>query len=401
MTASVTFFPVDNGDMTLVQLADSTETTILIDIKIREAADDPKDDAPDVAKELRSRLKKDAKGRPFVDVFLLSHPDQDHCLGLEKHFHLGPLSDYVDDDKPEAKKRIVIRELWSSALVFRRATKKAKEEGHVLCSDAQAWATEARRRVKTCKEKDFIGMAGGDRILIMGEDENGKTDDLGPILIKAGNTFNHINGTASSFFSAQLLAPMLADDEADETLTKNNSSVIMNMQIAASATVLDGCKFLTGGDAEVGIWERLWNQYKGIPKTFEYDILQTPHHCSWHTLSHESWSKTNGKAQVSADALKALSQKRTGAFIVASSCPIEDDDSDPPCIGAKREYEKIVAEIKGEFYCTGEYPTKQSPKPLAFTIGAQGPSAPGRKDDGTKAAAFIATSAGTPREHGL
>jgi hypothetical protein len=40
MTASITFFPVDNGDMTLVQLADPDATAILIDMKIREAADD-------------------------------------------------------------------------------------------------------------------------------------------------------------------------------------------------------------------------------------------------------------------------------------------------------------------------------------------------------------------------
>ena len=34
----------------------------------------------------------------------------------------------------------------------------------------------------------------GNRILIMGEDINGKTDDLSAILIKAGDTFTRLTG---------------------------------------------------------------------------------------------------------------------------------------------------------------------------------------------------------------
>ena len=49
MNANLTFFPVDNGDMTLVRLADSVTTTILIDVNIRVAADDPEDTTRDVA----------------------------------------------------------------------------------------------------------------------------------------------------------------------------------------------------------------------------------------------------------------------------------------------------------------------------------------------------------------
>lgn len=48
MTAKITFFPVDNGDMTLIKLADKKGTSLLIDCKIRTAADDSKDNTPDV-----------------------------------------------------------------------------------------------------------------------------------------------------------------------------------------------------------------------------------------------------------------------------------------------------------------------------------------------------------------
>lgn len=62
---------------------------LLIDLNIRAAADDPDDDTPDVASKLRDRLSRDDEGRLYVDALLVSHPDKDHCTGLDKHFHLG------------------------------------------------------------------------------------------------------------------------------------------------------------------------------------------------------------------------------------------------------------------------------------------------------------------------
>src|SRR5256885_12269916 len=63
--------------MTLIKFGDLDATTLLIDVNIRQDADDPDGEARDVAKDLRERLKKDENGRPYVDAFLLSHPDQD------------------------------------------------------------------------------------------------------------------------------------------------------------------------------------------------------------------------------------------------------------------------------------------------------------------------------------
>src|SRR5258708_5007315 len=100
MSTTITFFPVGNGDMTLICLGDKAGTTILIDCNIRAAADDPDDDTRDVASDLRKRLKRDSKGRPYVDAFLLGHPHQDHCGGIQTHFHLGAPKDYPDDKKP-------------------------------------------------------------------------------------------------------------------------------------------------------------------------------------------------------------------------------------------------------------------------------------------------------------
>ncbi len=84
MTAYLSFFPVGNGDMTLVRTDEGH--SILIDMNIRADADDPDDATPDVAAKLRDKLFRDAAGRLYVDALLISHPDEDHCRGLRKRW---------------------------------------------------------------------------------------------------------------------------------------------------------------------------------------------------------------------------------------------------------------------------------------------------------------------------
>jgi hypothetical protein len=361
---TITFFPVDNGDMTLIALGDAAETKILIDCNIRAAADDPEDATRDVSKDLRDRLKRDSKGRPYVDAFLQTHPDQDHCRGIAKHFYLGAPSEYPDDKKKDSEKRIFIREIWSSPLVFRRAS-----EDNKLSQDALDFGAEAKRRVKMNRDKKFTAVAEGDRILVLGEDENGKTDDLGPILVTVDQLFSKINGSQNLLFQARLLAPLTKSDkvEEEEVLRKNHSSVILNIDLADDVSPRNWRRFLTGGDAEVAIWERLWEKHKKSPSVMVYDMMQTPHHCSWHTLSYDSWSETRYQGKVSPTAKAALSQIRHSGTIVSSSCTIKDDDNDPPCYGAKLEYQKIVNGAEGKFYCTGDMPA-----PLEFIIAKEG-----------------------------
>ncbi len=363
MKAKLNFFPVGNGDMTLIET--ESGKTILVDINIRVAADDPDDEIPDVATKLRDRLKRDSKGRLYVDAFLLSHPDQDHCGGLRSHFHLGPPDEWSKDDD-----KILVREIWSSPMVFRRAS-----SNHTLCKDAKEFNSEARRRVQAFRDHGN-DVGEGDRILILGEDENGKTDDLEDILIRVDKTFSCINGADDNTFSAYLLAPLPKgdDEEGEEELSKNKSSTILQFKLSGEGYA-DQCRYLTGGDAEVAIWEKLWNKHKDDPECLTYDVLQTPHHCSWHSLSYDSWNDMGEDAEVCQAAREALSQGRSGAILIASSNPIKDDKNDPPCIRAKREYEDIVGEFSGEFKCVGELPSEKNPDVLEVEVTKNGPKA--------------------------
>ena len=388
MAASITFFPVSNGDMTLICLDNGQ--TILTDINIRGAADDDDDDTPDVASDLRDRLKRDKQGRKYVDAFLLSHPDQDHINGLRNHFHLGPPGEWSEDDD-----KIFIREMWSSPVVFRRAS-----TDNPLCEDAKAWAREARRRVKRFRDDGF-NTVEGDRILIMGEDVDGKTDDILDIVVKLDDIFSACNRVEDGAFEARLLGPLPAEDEDDEEeLKKNDSSVILRFSLKGGG-VSDRCRFLTGGDAGVVIWKRLWERHGNDSADWlTYDILQTPHHCSWRSLSFDRWSELGEKVKVDPDAREALSQTRKGAVIVASSKPIKKDDDNPPHERAKREYVDMLDGDGERFYCTDEYWNDES-QALEFEVKASGITRKLAKVAALAAPALgIGATAAQARQHG-
>lgn len=63
----------------------------------------------DVKADLLKELKKDGLGRPFVDLFISTHPHDDHCKGFAENFYHGEVDDY---DKDKNKDEIIIEELW-------------------------------------------------------------------------------------------------------------------------------------------------------------------------------------------------------------------------------------------------------------------------------------------------
>jgi hypothetical protein len=354
MTAKVTFFPVGNGDMTLLETDEGRK--ILIDCRIRSG-----DEYPDVLTELRDRLERDAKGRLYVDLFVWSHPDEDHCQGVEEHFHLGKPEDWNKD-----KDLIFINEIWSSPIVWKRAD-RAK---HKLTDDAKALNTEVKRRVNGYKTNRKFDL--GNYVLVLGNDENEKTDDIQDIVLQLDQDTSAINGSIDNSFSARLLGPTALSEleEEEEKLGKNHSSVIMNYKLSCGEK---DANFLSGGDAEVACWESLINRLKdsGCKEYLEYDILQAPHHCSWHTLSYDSLSKKGDDAKPSDDALEALGQARDSAFIISSSDSIADDDNDPPAYRAKEEYLKILDRPSGDFKCVADHKKKGKNVPLVIEISDQ------------------------------
>lgn len=376
----ITYFPVDNGGMTLIRLNDLYKTTILIDINIRDASSS-EEDICDVAQELRDRLPIDAKKRPYIDAFILTHHDNDHILGFSEHFHIGPIDDYKESADNENPK-IVVRELWSTPRFWKKAS-----ENYTLSDDAKSFNKEMKRRVKLFEDASII-QPEGDRVIIIGKDPDGKTDDFATILREIGTSFTKINDrNIANKLDGFILGPLeQQNDELDEDFDeKNRQSIILQLNVKESSY---SHKILMSGDAECLVWETLWGRYKNSDR-LNYDLLLTPHHCSWHSLSYDSQSEDDDP-KVSKDAKNALSQKKSGARIIAQCKPIKDDDDDPPSKAAKDEYLTIVSE--NYFYCTDEHPKEKNPEPLEFNLTSDGPQRKAVKEKSKLSLAALAST---------
>ena len=330
----IAFLPVDNGNMTFIKLNDVNETTILYDMYIREKATDPNDKTYDVLQYLKDNLKTDSKGRHFVDVFILSHHDDDHIRGFESYFYRGDI-----DKIPDNCEKIYIKEIWGSSRFFKRASTY-----NPLQNGALAFNTEMKRRYELHKKHKEI-QEEGNRIIILGESEDDKTDHVEDIVYKIGESIHVLNNrNLSSKIDINILGPIEQQkDEIDELYkAKNRGSVILQLNIKESSYTN---QILLTGDAEVGVLEYMSNIYP-LSK-FNYDILLAPHHCSKYSMFNKL---SDGSCELSDTALETLSQAKSGAKIIASCREFGKDT--PPHKEAKKEYENIVGE-SNFFYTLG------------------------------------------------
>lgn len=126
MSSKITFYPVDNGDQSLISVEEGNYTTnILVDCNIRETSKGDSDPTQfDVKADLLSTLKKrkvnDVDAVSYVDIFILTHGDDDHLHGFEKNFYQGNPKDYKKKNKDSGE--ILIDVLWFSPMVMGEST---------------------------------------------------------------------------------------------------------------------------------------------------------------------------------------------------------------------------------------------------------------------------------------
>lgn len=363
--SQVRYYPVGNGSMTLIKLDDIYHTTILVDMCIISAADDREEkDVYDVACDLRKHLERGSDKRLHLNLLVHSHGDDDHVHGIQNHFWLGDPKDYKSNSgEPE---KIIVDEIWSSTRY-----RKYDTPNYSLGDDAKALSKEIRRRVS--KRANGVG----DLVHILGDNLLDDDGEQVPPNIRYGvtTTINTVAGHIIPDFSVQVLGPLAREqEEADQTFDdKNRGSLIV--RIDRIATHFTGSKrvisLLFGDDTEVRTWERLYE--KGWREQLKYDLMLAPHHCSWHSLSHEK--SENKDAKVSDKAFEALNNRRGGAYIILSCLSDKDEGDESKKRGrakARPVYESIVG--AKNVLCTGEHKIGGTPAPIVFSLTASGVS---------------------------
>ncbi len=367
---SITFFPVGNGDTSLLRLHDGS--TIIIDCHICE-------DGPfDVKNHLLDELKSTA-GTPHADVFILTHPHDDHAHGFADTFYVGDPEKYSATDK--SKERIVIDELWFAPRIF-------NDDDQDITDDAKAFKREAERRIDLYKSGNQKRSLPGNRLRLVGATDNTDCDGLDEVLTIPGETVNSINGDEKEDFRFFVFAPVKKDSDNDE-IEANNTSIVLQARFDVDGEDAAVRAFF-GGDAESPVWQRI--VARNDDEELAWDLLLAPHHCSW------TFFNDNGDEPVD-EALHLLKQKRAGAYIVASSKPIKDDDDNPPSYKAKGQYVTAVGD--DHFLCTGENSSEDNPQPICFLLSQKGVTKSKYESGGRRAtAALIGQAVSTPRTYG-
>lgn len=353
----ITFFPVGNGDTTLITLKDGT--TILIDCNITKDSEDTNiDEKYDVISYLLNVIEKDSSKRPHLSAFILTHPDQDHCRQFSEKFYLGDPSKYPEKETD----KIIVDELWFAPRIF-------NEHKNNLNEDAKELRKEADRRIKLYKEGKKEKNNAGNRIRIIGSTDNEDFDELESVITPAGKSINTINGKVQDEFNFFVLGPIKAETD-DSEVERNQCSIVLKAQFNINSSEVNNVVILAG-DSRVENWKRIMNINE--LEDLKFDIFLAPHHCSWYFFTDKSYDSkpTPNAEQEILDFLNNTGEESDDRVIVASCKEIKRNEDNPPHYRAKNLYVKAVGEEN--FYCLSEYPSTESPKPLEFTFTESGP----------------------------
>ncbi len=186
MDPRITYFPVGNGDCSLITLSDNTQ--IIIDCNTTEEASDENDPSRyDVHQHLLDFGKKLNGKIPHVDVFILTHADQDHCRGFNNMFYTGDPAKYTV--KHSKEDLILIDELWFTHRIF------ATHEGEPS-KWAKAFRKEAQRRIDLHLANSPARNNAGNRIRVVGHSNNPAYKGLGDLVVTPGNYIDVIDQKA-------------------------------------------------------------------------------------------------------------------------------------------------------------------------------------------------------------
>lgn len=382
---TIKYFPVGNGDMSLITLEDGTR--ILVDCKLTAKSDGSTvSKVCDVKKELLNSLQK-RNGNYFVDVFILTHGDRDHCHGFKDNFYQGDPANYSQKDREQ--NLIIMDTMWFSPMIAEQYTNE----------DEDAHQCEAERRIALHRSNHPDRDNPGNRIKIIGYDSNKDYHDLNNLRAVPGDVITRFNDKDQQKFSIFIHAPFKVHLDSPYK-DKNSASIVFQARFKAYDWSTDFCCLaMFGGDSDHTTWAQILERTKRFKndvnqKALSWDLFLAPHHCSW------SFFNDTSEDDVKPTSLEALDYARSGAWVIASSKKIVNNDDNPPYADAKKEYIKKLSS-PSKFLNTAVEPNESGPEPIIFDITPNGPARPPKKSIGSAwGSAGGAGAAGTVTKQG-
>ena len=371
---AVIFWPVGTADSTTLILRPN-DIVMQIDLHHMAKADDHDETEWPIIDHLVEILPK-RNGKPYLALFVLTHPDQDHIKGFK-----------------ELLQKVQIGELWHTPRIFRDQTNQ-----ETLCEDAKAFRQEARRRRNAILAKPN-SVQSGDRLRIIGHDDILTEEKYiklpGNCKSRPGEIVSVVDeNNLKGHFEAFIHAPF-KDDQAKD---KNNTSVALNIVLFEDGQY---GQFMFFGDREYTTIKRIFEATeKGQTnqRYLDWNVMLSAHHCSKAVMYYkdESDSEESLKQDIM-DIFDKYSRPNASYIIASSSSNFTDGEGDnPPHRKARHQYEKLVK--AGRFICTHEYPSKSSPAPLVFTVDGNGFSFDDQRKS-TQGPAGLAAAVAAARGH--
>lgn len=342
-TKGLVFWAVGTGDSVTVCI--DKNVVMQIDLHNLEAADDDEDPRTPIIDRLKELLPK-KNDKPYLPLFVLTHPDLDHCKGFTRLL-----------------KEVTIGEIWFAPRIFREAQGK-------LCDDAIAFRQEAKRRVKANKAGNTV--SAGDRVRVIGYSDILKEEDDFKAMpddrfSRPGDEINEVDGVSYEDFSAFVHAPLKEDDSDSE---RNETSIAMQVALTDGEHV---GRVLLFGDLSYPSLRKVWDitAEHGNEDKLKCEVFLSPHQCSKSVMYDKN---EDGETEVKQDILDDIENSLVdGGYIIASCDPIPASNKkgdNPPHAKAKSKYEEIVA--IDHFLCTGEHPNEDNPQPIRFEFTEDG-----------------------------
>lgn len=345
--AKVTFYPINNADSTLMELADGR-------LLLKDYANYPPDDAGRTVRldhELRAVLA--GRHRDSFDVVAFSHADDDHTHGAEDFFWL----DHVDHCQGEG--RIKIGELWIPACFLLEAN---------LTGSARYVRQEARHRFRVGQGIRVFGNPGPLESWL--RNEGIPPASRSHLITTAGECVPKFNQAAGQveIFSHSPFSYRMEGEEVD----RNANSLVWHVTFFEGDRRL---RLMLGADIDHRAWADLILKTESKAENrirLGWDVFKVSHHCSYKALAED---KGRGETVPRAEVKSLFDRGTPGAILVASSKVIPAEDTvQPPHREAAAYYRRIARERgnSANFVVTMEWPTKDRPRPYVLETTAHG-----------------------------